>query len=254
MNPRVLRKTRAVASVLEQYLGIPRQRPPFPDPLETLIATVLSQNTNDRNSHRAYTALRTRFPSWADVERAPVRSLVSTIRTGGMANQKAARIREVLRIVRERYGWHTMSFAKSLSDDAILRELTKLNGVGTKTAACVLLFSLGRDVFPVDTHVHRVCVRLGLAKGSRSPDETFAVMRNLVPAGKAYSLHTNMIRFGRKVCRSNLPLCDLCPLYRFCEFEQKTAGIGPSRQSRASHDFMMLDHILPPRSRKVKGK
>jgi endonuclease-3 len=238
------RRTTRIAKVLEHHLGIPERRKSPSDPLDMLVATILSQNTNDRNSHRAYTELRRRFPTWEHVATATPAALRSAIRTGGMAHQKSVRILETLEAVRHKYGKYDLSPIRRKTSEIIMRELTALKGVGTKTAACVLLFSLGRDVFPVDTHVHRLCTRLGLASGSRSPDETFALMRNLVPPGKSHSLHTNLIRFGRTVCRSSNPRCDICPLFRQCTYEGRiTLKVPRPKAPRARRDFMLLDNV-----------
>jgi endonuclease-3 len=238
------KKTARIARLLELHLGIPEKRTHPPAPLEMLVATILSQNTNDKNSHRAYVELRRRFPSWELVAAARPADVRAAIRTGGMAIQKSARIRETLEAVHRRYGKYDLSPLRRKSNDRIIEELTGLKGVGAKTAACVLLFSLGRDVFPVDTHVHRLCTRLGLAPGSRSPEKTYAAMKELVPAGKGHSFHTNLIRFGRAVCRSSNPRCGECPLYAQCRFEGKTGSKSLRHvQSRADHDFMLLDNV-----------
>jgi endonuclease-3 len=238
------KKTARIARMLEQHLGIPPRRGHLPEPLDMLVATILSQNTNDKNSHRAYTELRRRFPTWELVAGARPSALRSAIRTGGMSNQKGARIKETLAAVLRRYGKYDLSPLRKKSDDLILEELTGLRGVGAKTAACVLLFSLGRDVFPVDTHVHRLCTRLGLAPGCRTPERTYAAMKTVVPPGKGHSFHTNLIRFGRTVCRSANPRCGVCPLYALCLFEGKTALKGLRRDpSPADHDFMLLDNV-----------
>jgi len=208
-----------------------------------LIATILSQNTNDKNSFRAYQALRTRYPEWGQVVEAPLRDVRTAIRAGGMANQKAPRIRGALKAVREMYGTYDLSALRNRPSRTIISELTALRGVGPKTAACVLLFSLGRDVFPVDTHVHRLCSRLGLAPGSRTPDETFEAMQRVVPPGKGYSFHTNLIRFGRMVCRSQRPLCGECPVYEECGFPGKDRTRGRRSISTTDHHFMLLDNV-----------
>lgn len=236
-------KTMRVARKLEGTLGTPRQASELPNPLEMLIATVLSQNTNDKNSHRAYSQLRQRFSSWDKVAHAPLRSLKSAIRVGGMANQKAVRIKEILKAVKSRYGKYDISALKTKSDADVVEELTELNGVGVKTASCVLLFSMGRDVFPVDTHIHRICSRLGLVNG-KTAEKTFELMRSLIPKGRAYSLHTNLIRFGRKICRSNKPACEICPIYNDCVYEgKKTKWTARQATSTADHDFMLLDNV-----------
>jgi len=238
------RKTAAISRLLERHLGVPkRQSPPAP-PLDMLIATILSQNTSDGNSHRAYSELRRRFPSWELVDGAPRSALRAAIRTGGMANQKSARIKETLAAVRERYGTYDLSPIRRLSSDDIINRLTALKGIGVKTAACVLLFSLRRDVFPVDTHVHRLCTRLGLAPGSRNPEQTFEAMKALVPPGKAHSLHTNLIRFGRTICRPSNPRCGECLLYASCSFEGKARPGKPQHVSaHIRRDFMLLDNV-----------
>jgi endonuclease-3 len=237
-------RVRRIARVLEEALGVPVQPRKLPPPTDMLIATVLSQNTNDRNSHRAYLALRQRYPTWDGVAKAPVKSLASTIRSGGMANQKAERIREILRTIHSLHGSYDLSSLRGMSNEAVIEELTRMKGVGTKTAACVLVFALGRDIFPVDTHVHRLCGRLGLTRDSRSPDDTFEQMKPLVPAGKGYSFHTNLIRFGRKVCHSQRPACGACPLYDECHFEGRLlAATRGKKVSNADHTFMLLDNI-----------
>lgn len=209
-----------------------------------LVATVLSQNTNDKNSHRAWTNLRRRYPSWRAAAEAPVRSLEAAIRSGGMARTKARRIKRLLAAVRERCGGYSLAPLRHLPDDRLMDELMRIDGVGPKTAGCVLLFSMGRDVFPVDTHIHRIAGRLALVEGCRTPEQTFAAMRPLVPRGKAHSFHTNLIRFGRRVCRSARPLCGICPLAAACTWPGRTAHGGNGKGTTADHDFMLLDNVV----------
>ena len=248
MNHRgkVLReKIYRVATLLEQLLGIPNlpRRPPHP--LDMLIATVLSQHTNDRNSHRAYVRLRQKYPTWENVLDAPLQGISSAIRPGGMAQQKSMHIKKILSALRMRYGGLDLRFLKKKTDEEIFEILLSLDGVGVKTASCVLLFSLRRDVFPVDTHIHRICGRLGLAPKYKTPEKTFAWMKGNIPDGKAYSFHTNLIRFGRKTCRATNPLCGACGLYKICLFQEKNK-FRASMQTRTlakNYDFMLLDHV-----------
>ncbi len=216
-------KTRRVVALLEKTFGVPERGTSRRPPLDVLISTLLSQHTSDANSGRAYERLRERYPRWEEVAAARSSSIAAAIRPGGLARQKSLRIRKILRIVKDRYGSLDLTVLNRRSDDEVMKDLCSLDGVGAKTAACVLLFSLGRDVFPVDTHVHRTCSRLGLARGSRTPEETYDRMKGLVPRGKSYSFHLNLIRFGRSVCRSRFPLCGKCPLYAECLFPQKRA-------------------------------
>ncbi len=235
-------KTGLLDKRLEEFLGAPERPRKLPPPLDMLIATVLSQNTNDKNSHRAYTALRERYPAWEDVAAAQARAIASTIRSGGMAVQKAARIRQIVREVNREFGTCSLDAIRTWSTEQVFDRLTRMKGVGPKTAACVLLFSLGRDFFPVDTHIHRICGRLELAPQARTPEQTFAAMRGLIPAGRAYTLHTNLIRFGRRVCRSARPLCADCPVEDLCSWKGKTR-LSRSAGSAADHNFMLLDNV-----------
>ena len=209
-----------------------------------LIGTVLSQNTNDRNSHRAYLRLRKNYPTWKKVAEAPVSGIASAIKVGGMKNLKSRRIKQLLLEVKEKNAGYRLSGLDKMSDDEVISMLTGFDGIGFKTAACVLLFSLRREVFPVDTHIHRICNRLGLVR-TKTPGKTFEAMRPLVPKGKSYSFHTNLIRFGRTVCLARNPRCQQCPLYQECEFPEKESHAKRKRVSsgRTNADFMLLDSI-----------
>ncbi|MBI5477149.1 MAG: endonuclease III [Ignavibacteriales bacterium] len=238
-------KISRIADILDETLGVPIRPQADSKPLDMLIATILSQNTNDKNSFRAYTQLRKQFPSWKKVAEASVQSIASAIKSGGMANQKSRRIKEVLQNVRVRFGGYSLEILNKKSNDEVMEILLAFNGVGAKTAACVLLFSLKREVFPVDTHIHRIAGRLGISGKSRTPDESFAALNKIVPDGKAYSFHTNLIRFGRKICRATNPLCGSCPLFRECEFNQKQFYKKKSLPecSDREYNFMILDNV-----------
>ncbi|MGA9407310.1 MAG: endonuclease III [Bacteroidota bacterium] len=233
-----------VIHLLELHLGIPHQKRERTDPLDMLIGTLLSQNTNDRNSHRAYLELRKRFPTWKKVAEAPVGAIAAAIKIGGMKNQKSSRIKALLRAVHKDNGSYRLPGIQKMKNDEVISMLTAFHGIGFKTAACVLLFSLRREVFPVDTHIHRICNRLGLVK-TKTPDQTFEAMKLLVPQGKSYSFHTNLIRFGRTICLAQRPRCGQCPLFDVCAFSEKEKfafqKITPT--SRQNSDFMLLDEI-----------
>ena len=193
--------------------------PPAPrrlPPLDELILTVLSQNTNDTNRDRAYADLRTRFPSWEEVAEAPLPAIARAIRHGGLGPTKSVRLREILRTLRERgIPLDERAFA-GMRSSALWDLLVGLRGVGPKTAACVLLFSLGRPYFPVDTHVHRVARRLGLVPDDADAVRAQDLMQAAVPPTEVYELHMLLIRHGREVCIARRPLCSSCPLSVVC--------------------------------------
>lgn len=190
----------------------PRRLPP----LDELVLTVLSQNTNDTNRDRAYADLRGRFATWEEVADAPLPAIARAIRRGGLGPTKSVRLREILRELRARgIPLDERAFARMRSP-ALWDLLVGLKGVGPKTAACVLLFSLGRPFFPVDTHVHRVTRRLGLVPPAADPVRTQELLQEAVPAGHVYELHMLLIRHGRDTCIARRPFCSRCPLADVC--------------------------------------
>lgn len=212
-------------ATLEEAYGRPRCA--REDPLNCLVGTILSQNTSDANSDRQYDALRRRFGTWERVARAPVGAIASAIRSGGLARIKAERIAAALRATRKRQV-DFRALRRAPVPEA-LSELRRLPGVGPKTAACVLLFSLGRPAFPVDTHIHRIARRLGLVPQRATAEQTQEILQRALdrvrrdPPGRrgahaaALSLHVNLIRHGRLVCRPR-PRCEVCVLRRQCAY------------------------------------
>ena len=186
------------------------------DPLEELILTVLSQHTSDVNADRSYGALREAFPTWDAVVSAPARAVADAIRSGGLADTKAPRIQAILEEIRERRGSFDLSFLRDLSDDDARTELMSLPGVGPKTAAVVLSFSLDRDAMPVDTHVHRVATRLGWLPPKASAERADRLLHELIPEGMRTELHVALIRLGREICKAPTPRCHVCPLKDIC--------------------------------------
>lgn len=193
--------------------------PPAPrrlPPLDELVLTVLSQNTNDVNRDRAYSDLRARFPTWDEVADAPLPAIARAIRRGGLGPTKSVRLREILRTLRARgLPLDERAFARMRSS-TLWDLLVGLKGVGPKTAACVLLFSLGRPFFPVDTHVHRVTRRLGLVPLEADAARAQALLQEDVPPRDVYALHMLLIRHGRDVCVARRPFCSRCPLSAVC--------------------------------------
>jgi endonuclease-3 len=208
------------------HYGEPDWRPHSP-PMEELVLTFLSQNTSDVNSGRAFQALRARYPTWQAVLDAPPAELVDTIRSGGLAQQKAPRIQNALRRILQERGEFSIDFLADLPTDEAMRWLTSLDGVGHKTASIVLLFCFDKPAFPVDTHVGRVTRRLGLAEPKDSEQKIKAIWESLAPAAWYYPLHLNLIRHGRQVCRARAPDCPACVLNDVCRYfcERSEAGI-----------------------------
>jgi endonuclease-3 len=218
-------KLSRITLLLEKEYGIPRRARPG-NPLDILIETILSQNTNDQNRDRAYQRLKTRFPHWEDILEAKTKPLVSAIRPGGLAEQKARRIREILHWIRKREGKLSLSFLRKMDSEEIRKTIGPLKGVGPKTLHCLLLFGLRRDAFPVDTHIHRIGKRLGIIPEWMDADKAHEWMRPLIPKKKSLSLHLNLIRFGRSVCTAREPLCNVCFLSGECpSFCQRVATL-----------------------------
>ena len=194
-------------------LDAPLQR----EPLEELVLTILSQNTNDVNRDRAFAAMRSRYPTWEVLASASPGDLAEAIKPGGLSNIKAPRILAVLHEIRDREGGSLdLGWMRTAHSDRVLAYLTSLPGVGPKTAACVLAFSLRRPVIPVDTHVFRVAGRLGLLPPRTDPERAHAVLEAAVPPRLRVSLHVGMIRLGREICRAGRPQCERCPLQDLC--------------------------------------
>ncbi len=220
-------KTARVYDLLVQAYGIPPWEPDG-DALGGLIATVLSQHTSDVNSGRAYAQLVARFPTWESVRDAPSAAIVDAIRPGGLAQVKAERIQAILRTLTEQVGEGAtlaLDTIRGMPLEEGLAFLRRLPGVGPKTAACVLLFSLGRPAFPVDTHVLRVSKRLGLIGTSVSADAAHDILADLIPPQWRHTMHVDLIRHGRQVCHAQQPECERCPLRSECPyFWQRTAA------------------------------
>jgi len=213
-------KVKAVHERLVEAYGEPRRQDPMP-PLEQLVSTILSQNTNDVNRDRAYERLRERFPTWAQVRDAPVEEVVEAIRPGGLANQKAPRIREALRRITGERGELSLDFLADVPLEQAREWLMSLDGVGPKTTAIILLFSLGRPAFPVDTHVHRVSQRLGLIGERVSAEKAHELLEARLPSEWYYAFHLNLVRHGRQVCQARNPKCDKCVLSDLCDYYQR---------------------------------
>ncbi len=217
MNP--AQRALHIHQVLLAHYGEPIWRNPLPA-LDELVSTILSQNTNDINRDKAFYALRERLPTWEAVRDAPTAEVTEAVRVAGLANQKAPRIQQVLRQITAERGSLDLSFLADLSLEEARAWLMKFNGVGPKTAAIVLCFSLNRPALPVDTHVYRVSGRLGLRPEKMSVEEAHPHLEALLPPQTYYAAHLNLIRLGREVCHARRPQCGVCPLRDTCPYPQ----------------------------------
>ncbi|MBI3952014.1 MAG: endonuclease III [Acidobacteria bacterium] len=212
---------------LEATFGVPKPRP-APDPLDSLIETILSQSTTDINSDRAFTSLKRRFPTWEQALRARTQVMAKAIQSGGLANIKSLRIKTILQEIYQRRGSLDLSFLRQAPINEAKEFLRSLDGVGPKTAACVLLFSCRRPVFPADTHILRVTRRIGLIPRKCSDERAHEILESLIPPKKYYSTHINLIRLGRQICRPQNPKCSECPVLEYCEYGQDSLEGGDS--------------------------
>lgn len=210
---------RAVAvheTLLETY-GYPGWRTPLP-PLDELVSTILSQNTNDTNRDRAFHALRRRFPTWEMVRDAPAEQVIAAIRPAGLANQKGPRIQNVLREITRLRGDLDLEFLRQMEADQVRAWLGQFKGVGPKTVAIVMQFSLDMPAFPVDTHIYRVSGRIGLRPQNMNAEKAHEHLAALLPAEAYYPAHLNLIRLGREICQARRPDCAVCPVCYLCDY------------------------------------
>lgn len=211
---------RQVHQCLLDFYGNPTWRNPLP-PVDELISTILSQNTNDANRDRAFASLRQRYGTWELLRDAETGSVIEAIRPAGLANQKGPRIQQVLREITAERGSLDLGFLSGMPLQEARTWLMKFKGVGPKTAAIVLCFSLGRPAFPVDTHIYRVTGRIGLRPEKMTVEEAHPHLESLFPPETYYAAHLNLIRLGREVCSPRNPACERCPLQLICDYARK---------------------------------
>jgi endonuclease III len=228
-----------VNKALIKLYGIPPHPEIPPDPVDMLIGTILSQNTNDRNSYKAFIKLKEKYRLWEEVAVQPLAKIESLIKIAGLGKQKSKAIKNFLVALLKVHGKISLDHLSSYTDEQILLELTGYKGVGIKTASCVLLFSLRRNVCPVDTHVHRTTNRIGIVS-AKTPDKTSSLLNMDMPKGIAHQFHTNLIRLGREICKPASPNCSVCPLLKICEFKNKNLSV---MKSYKTNKFMLLDSI-----------
>jgi len=201
--------------------------------MSELVLTILSQNTSDTNSGRAFMRLRSRFKTWEELMAAPPDEIVPEIQPGGLARIKAPRIKGILEEIWSRLGSFNLSLLEEMPMNEAKAWLRSLPGVGPKTAACVLMFALGRPALPVDTHVHRVAQRLGLVAAKAGAAEAHDVLEAVLEPDDVYPFHISLIKHGRRLCRAQRPLCERCPLLAGCPFGRSYVGAHLDTRSHA---------------------
>jgi endonuclease-3 len=222
-------KTQQVHTALAEHYGYLEWRPRI-DPLSELVLTILSQHTSDVNRDRAFDEMKRRYPTWEEVRDVPTVALADAIRAGGLANIKAPRIQEVLRLISQERGELDLSFLIETPIEEAKAWLAGFKGVGPKTAACVLMFACGMPVLPVDTHVYRVSQRLGLIDQRTNAEKAHTVLEEMLEPEQRYTFHINMITHGRRVCKAQRPLCETCVVQKWCTYyhraRMQAAGLG----------------------------
>lgn len=219
--PDLKKRVIKIHEALLKAFGEPIWRNPLPA-IDELVSTILSQNTNDVNRDRAFEALRAKFPTWESVRDAKEKDVIDAIRPAGLANQKGPRIQQVLKEITRERGALDLQFLADMPLEEARAWLTKFNGVGPKTAAIVLCFSLGRPAFPVDTHVYRVTGRIGLRPEKLTVEQAHPHLESIFPPETYYAAHLNIIRLGREVCNARKPICPQCPITSLCDYKDKT--------------------------------
>jgi Predicted EndoIII-related endonuclease len=213
----LIRKARQVAERLEAFYGRPNWREPL-QPLDELVSTILSQNTNDRNRDLAFQRLKARFPSWEAGRDAETGQVIDAIRIAGLANQKGPRMQEVLRQITTERGSLDLVFLRDLPPEEVRSWLVRFKGVGPKTASIVMQFSLGMSAFPVDTHIYRVSGRIGLRPARMTVEQAHIHLAGLFSPDSYGPVHQNLIRLGRESCQARRPNCPACPLKEICDY------------------------------------
>jgi len=210
-------KAREIYRILISTYGTPEWREPL-SAVDELVSTMLSQNTNDTNRDRAFISLRAKFSTWESVRDAPVEEVIEAVRVAGLANQKGSRIKSILKEISAERGEISLDFLRNMRKDKALAWLTQHKGVGPKTAAIVLQFSLGIPAFPVDTHVYRVSGRTGIRPNKLNVERTHPWMEQLFEPEQYGPGHLNFIKLGREICHARKPECPNCPINQLCDY------------------------------------
>lgn len=237
-------KLNIVIEKLSEYFGNPYDyKSKSPSILDVLIATKLSQNTTDKSAFAAYTNLKKKYEDWDAMANAEEDEIKECIQVCGLSNTKARNIKTMLLNMKKNYGNLDLSFLRKLSEEKVYEEFLQYDGIGVKTISCVLIFALGKDAFPVDTHVYRTLTRLGIVNAN-TPEKVFKEIKDQIPEGKKYELHANLMKFGRNICKAKIPLCNICFLYEICEFKEKIIFRRRSIPEKiGENNFIILENL-----------
>ena len=217
----------AVVATLVSMFGIP-DHGNLNDPLDELVYIILSQMTTHHSYRRVFERLKATYPSWFDVLNAGPDALRRSIADAGLSKQKAPRIIAILRTLQRDFGEPSLETIRTLCDSEAERYLLSLPGVGLKTARCVMMYSLGRRVLPVDTHLARIARRMGWVEGGLSPAAMHSSLDAVVPPHQRFALHVNAISLGRTFCIASIPRCGACPVANYCEMGEAHKGMRPT--------------------------
>jgi endonuclease-3 len=209
--------------VLIENYGKPKWEGPQ-DPLDVLLSVLLSQNAKSPNWDRAHKGLREAYATWDGLASAKIDAVAKVLRPGGLGKRKAKQIITLAQDLRREYGSASLEFIKSMSVREAMRALNGIEGVDPRTSACVILFALGREICPVETHIHRILQRIGIFQVSVTLEAAFEILQPLVPTGASYAFHVNLIRLGREVCKPGKPRCTSCPVETECRSPSKTTS------------------------------
>ncbi len=218
----IQQKTALISDTLENMFGTPKWSG-AEDVLACLIETILSQNTTDVSRDKGYARLKEQFPTWEDVMQADVKAVEESIKIVGLGNQKATTIKNFLSWLKAEYGELSLEFVHDMKTEDALELLCQHKGIGIKTASVTLAFACGREVFPVDTHILRISKRLALIPQNCSADKAHAELPKIIPKGKSYPFHMNLIYFGRRICNARKPLCEECPFTQHCLYFEENS-------------------------------
>jgi len=222
-NQLQIKKAQTVYQVLLRYYGQPTWRNPL-SPLDELMSTILSQNTNDQNRDIAFQNLKKTFSSWEKVRDAPIKDVINAIRSAGLGNQKGARMQSILQQITEERGNLDLFFLADMPPKEVRQWLLRFKGVGPKTASIVMQFSLNHPAFPVDTHIYRVSGRLGLRPQKMNIEKTHELMELIFTPDQFSVAHLNIIHLGREICLARKPKCLHCPLQKLCTYYQNLSA------------------------------